>query len=468
MFHNIKEPAFDYMTENACMYANATKVQSDDYFAKHFDSLGYSVGVFGKHLNRWNVRDPPQGVNRWFVNGGGSYLNPSFTSASVGEVPVDVTYDNCTTKDGGKIDCYSTSVIGNVSTSWIQGQVQDENPFFAYIAVKAPHIQDGGRFPMATPAPWYQNATIEEVDQLAPRTPNYNASCPDHHWLVRQQPPLTDLESSKVDELYLSRLRTLLSVDDLVEDVISTLEQNGVLDNTYILFTSDNGYQLGQFRIPQGKWNTYEHDIRVPMYLRGPGIHPGSIHKALLGTHVDIMPTLLGLASHNIDSGDEMIANSLGSMDGENHAPLLLDSIDSDSGINNNHPRRNAILIEYIGLGHVVRYGRLEDSFNNTFRTLRVIDPTLPTGWQNIKYAEFTDCREDWTFAGEPHEVELFDLNVDPYEMKNIIADAPRELVEELREIMRAYYTCAGDSCRGITFPASRLQPSPLAIATEE
>jgi arylsulfatase A-like enzyme len=103
-------------------------------------------------------------------------------------------------------------------------------------------------FPKAIPAPWYQNTTIPE--EKAPRIPNYNLSCPNHHWLVRNQPPLTTLQGNEVDKLYQSRLKSLLSVDDLVEEMIQTLDDLEILDNTYVIFTSDNGFRLGQFRIP--------------------------------------------------------------------------------------------------------------------------------------------------------------------------------------------------------------------------
>ena len=422
------------------------KFYSKDYFARHFKDIGYTVGIFGKHLNNYNTAEPPAGVDRWFINGGGNYLNPSFTSAEPGAEPTELHFNNCTLPNGESIDCYSTSVIGNVSLSWISDQVSSEptRPFFAYIAVKAPHIQDGPGFPQAIPAPWYTDAKLPGRN-YAPRTPNYNASCPEHHWLVRQQPPLTELEANKVDELYETRLRTLLSVDDLVEDLVTTLDNIGVLDDTYILFTSDNGYRFGQFRMPQGKFHPYENDIRVPMYIRGPGIRPGSIRPDILGTHVDLMPTLLSLAASSCDMDVSM---AIQGMDGEDLSPLLLEKVSS-----NDRPSRTMVLIEYVGLGPVIRYQHQEDAFNNTFVALRLIDPTLPKGWQNIKYVEYTDCRQDWNFRNEAQEYELFDLAQDPFEMNNIVSSAPKDLLDRLHNVLRELYTCAGDSCRNVSFP---------------
>ncbi|OEU19142.1 hypothetical protein FRACYDRAFT_164211, partial [Fragilariopsis cylindrus CCMP1102] len=119
-------------------------------------------------------------------------------------------------------------------------------PFFAFISLKAPHIQDGNGFPTAIPAPWYTDTIIKEM--MAPRTPNYNTtgstSQNPKHWLIRQQTPITQLEEVKIDDLYISRLKSLLSVDDLIEELITTLGPTdlNILDNTYIIFTSDNGY----------------------------------------------------------------------------------------------------------------------------------------------------------------------------------------------------------------------------------
>ncbi len=193
--------------------------------------------------------------------------------------------------------------------------------------------------------------------------------------------------------------------------------------------------------MPQGKFQTYENDIRVPMYIRGPGIRPGSTRPDVIGTHVDIMPTLLSLAAA-ARSIDASIA--IRDMDGENLAPLLLEKA---------IPKRNILHLEYIGLGPVIRYQHQEDAYNNTFVALRIIDSTLPKGWQNIKYVEYRDCRNDWNFTKEAKEYELFDLATDPFEMKNIVSSANKDLLARLHKVLRELYTCAGESCRGVTFP---------------
>jgi arylsulfatase A-like enzyme len=97
------------------------------------------------------------------------------------------------------------------------------------------------------------------------------------------------------DHFYRQRLRALQGVDELVRDVVTRLEDSDQLDNTYIIYTSDNGYHIGQHRLPPGKACGFEEDIRVPFFIRGPGIPKGVAQDAVT-THIDIAPTLLKLA----------------------------------------------------------------------------------------------------------------------------------------------------------------------------
>lgn len=80
-----------------------------------------------------------------------------------------------------------------------------------------------------------------------------------------------------------------------MRDVVIRLEDSDQLDNTYIIYTSDNGYHIGQHRLPPGKTCGFEEDIRVPFFIRGPGIANGVAQDAVT-THIDIAPTLLKLA----------------------------------------------------------------------------------------------------------------------------------------------------------------------------
>lgn len=97
------------------------------------------------------------------------------------------------------------------------------------------------------------------------------------------------------DHFYRQRLRALQGVDELVDSLVTRLERSGKLDNTYIIYTSDNGYHIGQHRLPPGKQCGFEEDIRVPFFIRGPGITEGAAVDAVT-THIDVAPTLFELA----------------------------------------------------------------------------------------------------------------------------------------------------------------------------
>ena len=184
---------------------------------------------------------------------------------------------------------------------------------------------------------------------------------------------MTAEQADKADALYRSRLGSLLAVDDTVAEIIGTLGSLGVLDNTFVAFTSDHGYRFGQFSMPQGKWNAYENDLRIPFFIRGPGIVAGSVFDGL-ASNVDVMPTLLELAGG--------AAARPRAWDGRSAAAHLLGRATLGGW-------RTDLLIEYFSGGEVVRYEHLEDAHNNSFRMLRRLDPTAPVGRANLSFAQF-------------------------------------------------------------------------------
>ncbi len=168
--------------------------------------------------------------------------------------------------------------------------------------------------------------------------------------------------------------------------------------------------------MPQGKWNSYDNDLRIPFVIRGPGIEPGATFHQI-ASQVDTMPTILGLAG--VPTPPTMdgrsIAHLLMTTDNRTAIPApVTELLDSQAGrASASIPWRTAQLVEYYGLGNVVRYEHLEDTDNNTFRTLRVIDPSAPQGEQNLKLSEFTGWA-NWDFLNaddSENEFELFDLD---------------------------------------------------------
>ena len=86
---------------------------------------------------------------------------------------------------------------------------------------------------------------------------------------MRDLPRLDSSEVEDVDNAYRNRLRMLLSLDEMVAHLVEELRATGELENTYVFFTSDNGYHLGEHRLKLGKRTAYEEAIRVPLTVRG-------------------------------------------------------------------------------------------------------------------------------------------------------------------------------------------------------
>jgi N-acetylglucosamine-6-sulfatase len=147
-------------------------------------------------------------------------------------------YFNADAKGAGEItiasgpSAYQTSQLGNYTINFIKQQAAAQReaaatgaavkPFFAWVGPHAPH------FP-ADVAPWYAN---ELNGTIAPRVPSYNYSAPDHHGFISTNPMLDDKEAAFIDQHYRDRLRALMSVDDLAAAVLSTLQEEGLADNT--------------------------------------------------------------------------------------------------------------------------------------------------------------------------------------------------------------------------------------------
>jgi len=297
-FHNIKMPGA------TVMHVNYTFVNARTFARVLKEDAGYTTGMFGKYLNEMPKTVPP-GFDAWLANAGGNYVGPHFQTKNIAGFPDGgVTFSNDPSN-------YSTSVIGNISINWIKSVAKRGKPFFAYIAPKAAHE------PFDPPV-WYRDHWDPSWPQHEPRPENWNCSAEsraNHHGNIPLNPMLTQQASKVITGVFKNRWRTLMAVDDLIAEVIRTVEELGLIDSTYFMYSSDHGFQLGQFNIMMDKRLVYEWDTKIHLFVRGPGIKPGSSFAAP-GTQVDIAPTLLGLAGLSTPSG----------MDGRSIVPFIVTS----------------------------------------------------------------------------------------------------------------------------------------------
>jgi arylsulfatase A-like enzyme len=356
------------------------KFRSEGYeestIAVRLQQSGYETGLFGEYLNYYLDEDPthvPPGWDEWHARGDIAYYEYELNEN--GEI---VSYGNDT-------EDYFTDVLTRKATDFVRRVTADSQPFFLYLAPAAPHEP-------AIPATRHQGAF---ADEEAPRSPSFDEEdVSDKPSWIREIDSLSDEQISEIDDRYRNWLATMLAVDEMVASLVRELRVAGELDNTFIFFTSDNGYHQGEHLIDYGKNTPYEESARVPLFVRGPGVPAGSkVERLALNT--DFAPTLADLASIEF------------SADGRSLAPLLRGE---------DHAWRSAVLLEGFPDENPPSYGAV--------RT------------ETHKYVEYDNG-----------ETELYDLEADPYELENLPDITDLALVADLNTKLNALRSCAGDEC---------------------
>ena len=369
-------------------------------------AAGYRTALFGKYLNNYpRPGDPthvPPGWDEWASPAGGSpYSERNYTLNENGTL----------VKYGGDPQDYLTDVIAAKATDFIHRSADAGQPFFLYLTTYAPHKP-------ATPAQRHANLF---PGLKAPRTLSFNeVDVADKPQKIRKLPRLSASDVAAIDALYRRRVQSLQAVDEAVAAVVHTLEAAGQLDNTYIIFTSDNGFHMGQHRLKPGKYTPYETDIHMPLFVRGPGIAPGS-STGLFTSSVDFVPTIAELAGAELPFP----------VDGRSFVPLL----------HGKEPGgwRQVILLE--------QYELVPDTDVSDNDILEPPDPQdgtvsaypshLGVRMPGLKYVEYG--------TGER---EVYDLSRDPDERSNLADHTQASWLARMSSLARALGACAGEGCR--------------------
>lgn len=338
---------------------------------------GYKTGFVGKYMNSYDDEYIPPGWDDWH--------------GLVGKYHKDLRIN-----DNGSIHSYSDGSIDlPISRKGVKFLRDTNGPFYLQVATHAPH----------GPNEYLPKYRDKFSNVLAPRPPSYGESdTSDKPVWVREKPRIGKRGRATIDAQYGDRLRQLLTVDDMVGSIVDTLRSKGELNNTYLVFTSDNGFHFGEHRIKIGKWTPYEEAIRIPLIVRGPGV-PAGENRDQMVINNDFAPTFAEIGG----------ANTPGFVDGSSFLPLLRGG---------SVPWRERFMVE---------------SWHANL-------PSSPPTYQAVRTTNkiYTGYRAD----GKVIDRELYSLRRDPYQLNSIHRTKNRKLVRGLDRQLSRLATCKGEECR--------------------
>lgn len=362
--------------------------------ATWLDDAGWSTALVGKYLNGYD--DPaivPPGWDRWrALVGPSSYCMYDWTHS----------HDGTPVTHGASEADYQTDELATLAADALRDAASDptEPPIFLLATPLAPHLEAACNPTGIRPAPRHAGT----VDLPLPRPPSLNE--PDLSDKPTWMAALAPIDLAALEALYRGRLEAVRAVDDLVGEIVLALEETGRLDQAVLVFTSDNGFLLGEHRW-LNKVLPYENSVRVPLWIRGPGLRSGT-SSALVG-NPDLAPTLLALAG--VLPGAEV--------DGTALTPVL-------QGLP--VAWRESLLLQHPPAD-------LADPESPPYRAIRTVD-----GWV---YVETTG--EDGVTVTD---LELYDLGSDPDQLASLHSDPAFDAVREaLAAHLDALRECAGAGC---------------------
>jgi N-acetylglucosamine-6-sulfatase len=353
---------------------------------------GYRTGFVGKYLNGYDKLSPciPPGWDEWHAQVQVKYYD------------YDLNDDGVVTHFGRRREDYSGDVMNQRALAFIEAF--DGRPFFLSLDQKAPHAP-------AIPAPRH----VGLFDGIAPfRPPNYaEADVSDKPAWVQALtwdsrgcdtcPPGHKCDACETDKFRQLQMESLQAVDEGIRDVVAALAAIGQLDNTLIVYTSDNGYSWGSHRW-KVKQCPYEECMRVPMIMRYDRLVGAPRTDDHVVLNVDLAPTLVELAGATVPPGYVVNGHSV--------VPLLRGGpVDWPRAMLNEHWNGK------LPTNALVKQGRCSVTSDTTCKS----DAHCPAGEACIvwKYVEYVTT-----------ETELYDLNTDPFELQNVVTDPANDVVK--------------------------------------
>jgi N-acetylglucosamine-6-sulfatase len=373
-----------------------------DTFGAMVHKVGYRTAFMGKYLNRYYASYPapkflstwtppevthvPQGWDEWDAVGLG-YSQYNY----------DLNHDHTVIHHGAAPKDYLNTVLQGYAQSFIDSSAAKKQPFLLEVSSFSPH------FP-TTPAPQDVN-TFPTV--TAPRSPAFDTLPKNAPYWLAARAPLDTRAETVLDNEFRRRVEAVQSVDRMVGALESKLAATGQAANTVFVFSSDNGYHMGEYRLHAGKFTAFDTDIKVPLIVSGPGIPAGTINSDVT-ENIDLAPTF-----------EELTGASLGSeVDGKSLVPLL----------HGQHPQwRSLALIEHHGPNTTPG-----DPDAQTWASGN------PPAYEAIRSKTFTYVRY------ENGAREYYNRVADPYELDNIAPDLSVTQVEVLDRMLDTLKACRG------------------------
>jgi arylsulfatase A-like enzyme len=442
---------------------------TDDTAATRLQDAGYRTGFLGKFLNQYEPagsgggdRPPydagyvPPGWNEWHAVGGGGYQEFEYVTADAVDVPVAQVIPTYGAAEAN----YLTDVMSNQAVDFIDRAADGTTatgaaPFFLEVSTfgthNRVHLRDPESndisFPAAPrdrPAPkkgefwpskwappeFRQGDCGDPVDGGCDRVqfpPAADAAIfgrppvngPD--W-ISEVPPTTD-EIAEYRSEFLQRIQMAQSIDVLVGRLRTELAQRGLLDNTYLVFSSDNGYHLGTHNLTSGKRTAFDSDIRVPLIIRPPSGANGA-HVDAIVQNVDLTPTFVDLAGG--DPGPS-------AFDGRSFAAFLRDPA-LEPGVD--VAWRAAAFVEQ----------RLENGVGDPDADEESDTP----GYNAIRTATYlyVDYSLDLAAPALPRVAEFYDLRSDPMQTVNRYGALSQAAQRALAMAAADYAVCVATTCR--------------------